>query len=178
MAMTKDGFPADVSEWVCDPADDHGYSYDKTYTRSTDDKGHSTTVRVNAPPYVVAELKAIVAKHDTWRTVEDVFRDGAFHRLRWHADGGQDPRAAELAKRMSGLEAVERLNRQREECSRFLEEVKTALSAAREEGDVAGITAVLYQVDEVTPTMNAYWRDKVNDRVKDYRLFLAQHEDV
>lgn len=64
-----------------------GYDQDNFYFRSTDDKGHSTTLRLCIPLYLGGDLKRIVdTGYFPYRTPEDIGRDALYHRVH-HLNG-------------------------------------------------------------------------------------------
>lgn len=61
------------------------YDPEKFYTRSKDKQGHSSTIRVNIPDYLMANLAELVQSKaiPAYRTREDFVRDAIVHRFAW-----------------------------------------------------------------------------------------------
>ncbi len=73
------------------------YDPDKIYTASKDQQGHSHTLRINIPDYLVARLAELVQSKaiPAYRTKEDFVRDAIVHRLAWIQDQLEHGRLAE-----------------------------------------------------------------------------------
>lgn len=75
-----------------DPWGDQGYSSDKYYMDSSDERGHSVTITMNIPPELAARLAKIVeSKMWPHRSKGDIGRDALNHRLKYLEDHAPDP---------------------------------------------------------------------------------------
>ncbi len=71
-----------VKEWRTGEAT--SYREDDYYTRSADERGHSTTTLLRLPPDVMGMAEEIVQlRKFPYRTVQDIIRDGILHRIQY-----------------------------------------------------------------------------------------------
>ncbi len=74
--------PADKALWA---AEETNYSPYNFYTGSKDPQGHSTFHRIRTADHVSAQMNVLVASKEIkqYKTVADIWRDSARHRLHW-----------------------------------------------------------------------------------------------
>lgn len=158
--------------WVYDPEAQH-YDINEFYTRSTDDKGHYKSVRVNLPGYLKAQLDQIIAKdeHCPWRSVPDIFRDAVHHRLQWYAENRDDLEIDNVLCLQRAQERLARRDEERKESAALVELVANQLIEAKHEDDPSAIVAILSLAEHATTKMSAYWQAKMEAVVRDYQSY-------
>lgn len=75
-----------MAQWKLESGQE--YDPEKFYTRSKDKQGHSSTIRVNIPDYLMANLAGLVQSKliPAYKTREDFVRDAIVHRFAWVTD--------------------------------------------------------------------------------------------
>lgn len=117
--------PTGFDPWLL-KADD--YSPEKFYTRSVDEKGHREKIwQVQFPPHILAAMNGFVGQRyvGEYRTVADLLRDAAYHRLRWLNEAVKDG----VLQRTLDLEAVAV---EIEQATARIQENERVVGAARE----------------------------------------------
>ncbi len=107
------------------------YDPEKFYTRSKDKQGHSSTLRINLPDYLMANLAELVQSKaiPAYRTREDFVRDAIVHRYAWVVDQLQNTTLATHfeaeRQRLNIIEDAARRLAESEENSQLLESLRT-----------------------------------------------------
>jgi uncharacterized protein YwgA len=60
-----------------------GYSEERFYTKSTDEKGHGEKLQVRVPQGVDSQVYAMVREIPQYRHINDIIRDALIHRLEY-----------------------------------------------------------------------------------------------
>lgn len=165
------------SEWDVEP--DNRYSPEQFYTRASDAQGHKEHVRVNIPPYIAAQVTALVQSGKfPYQTMADVLRDALYHRLH-HLSTKRDT---------AGLSAV--VGRYRRECrtADYLEEMRSVddlreavlkiVDQALDKRDYAGCR---YELDSLMEDVGEYrepFKSDMKKLLKECYIRLGKAEKV
>lgn len=148
---------------------DGGYSPNQFYTASSDKTGDRITYRVNVPGDVGAELIRLVqsGKVPYYRTVQDVWRDALYHRLRWVADLVGDPELQEAVAIMRRQALIDRRLRQLEQQKHYVDSLELLLRTLRSTGDQAQMLEVLEEQDPAA--LPEAFRERAVEVIRNYR---------
>lgn len=113
----------------------NGYSRDSFYVTATDDKGHSSKVRISVPPSLKGQLSALIASKvlPMYRTEEDFHRDAIVHRLHDVTEmmnGGTfelAPDMAAIGRAMEALSTLEMYNQRIADDQAMAEKIESLL---------------------------------------------------
>lgn len=159
---------------------DAEYSEFRLFTRSTNKHDHSTKVQVNVTPEFAAMITEAVNKGlvPGYRTPADVFRDGAFHRIRFWATNNGDPefrRRAEVLIQTEMLRCeIEQMRQEREGIEANIRDAGVELDNFARLRDVNGLArfgATLAKMN-IPDAYRERWDREVMDRLNELRVRL------
>lgn len=147
-----------------------GYSEDRFYTKSSDQRGHSQMLRVWLPQGIDAQVYAAVNDIPQYRTVQDFVRDAIVHRLEY------------LQKRYKISKAMQRLldlERSRAESERrsaevdtmtaAIDEVAAALTKTWEAGDYALFAQEIDEAEALIDQLRDPYQQRLSKMVGDWK---------
>lgn len=130
-----------------------GNTYDITevYSHSSDDKGHSDSVRVKFPTMVEPIIHEVMNTDPRYKSVHDFVRDAVMHRLHYYSINGVPDIEEDLAFQRLSV-ATARMAERSRGWAMLVEQVKLAGEAMLKDGDLIGLgdfLAVNYTDEEM-----------------------------
>ena len=133
---------------------------------STDEKGHSATVRVNIPNDMAQMVNQIVQKgYFEYRTREDIIRDSLYHRLAW-LDANRDLGLGEKLRRLRSLDYILEDENERIEFQHRMEKLGQELAAIPDEEEQKRLVSDLASQVHLMP--EGYWKKRHLAYLKDH----------
>ena len=143
-----------------------GYAPDQFYTRSTNEKGFSTKMRVNLSPAINAAVMEMVHSKEfsAYHSVSDFIRDAVMHRLQYLREHGADtPLIRELCEievSNAMMATHELVTTQRTE---QLANAERMLDLVRKGGDTEHLSTVLHELDIQADIMPEPWAGRMRE---------------
>lgn len=110
---------------------EESYSPSQFYTKSCDDRGHSTYTRlVRIQPAVVEQIEALIAAKEipAYRSVADFFRDSIIHRLAYIRENVNNPKMREKMSEILRLIHLEQVTQRLEDELTRYEELREKIA--------------------------------------------------
>lgn len=133
---------------------------------STDEKGHSATVRVNIPNDMAQMINQIVQKgYFEYRTREDIIRDALYHRLAW-LDANHDLGLGEHIRRLRAMDYIIEKESENIAFQGRIERLNQELASIPDEGEQKRLINAI--MEEVYSMPKGYWRSRYLTYLKDH----------
>lgn len=151
-----------------------GYSVEEFYTRSKDNKGHSTVYHIRLPDDVAGELPAIIqsGKIPAYRTTADIWRDALIHRLHWLSENFEAlPNIESVRNTITRIAVENNTLRYTEEITsynRMLQQIQTSCDLALEARDLERLSSYLTEQRELVEEMREPFRSRAMELLKGY----------
>ncbi len=139
---------------------------------STDDKGHSSTVRVNIPNDMAQMINQIVQKgYFEYRTREDIIRDALYHRLAW-LDANHNLGFGEKLRRLRSMDYILEDESERIEFQSRIEKLSQELLAIPDKDEQRRLVSDL--ANQIHSMPNGYWKKRHLAYLKDHYSHLLK----
>lgn len=139
---------------------------------STDEKGHSSTVRVNIPNDMAQMMNQIVQKgYFEYRTREDIIRDSLYHRLAW-LDTNRGLGLGEKLRRLRSMDYILDDEQERIEFQHRIEKLGQELATIPDEDEQKRLVSGL--ASQVQSMPEGYWKKRYLAYLKDHYGHLVK----
>lgn len=147
--------------------EDPGYREDNFYTKSTDNRGHSGSIRVPVPTTLAAEIEALVASRmiPDYRTPQDVLRDAMVHRLHWLSEALKNGRLKRVVSVHARLAERQRQIQEMQELQELLNQTEDACSKAVAQRDWRLLAEILNDSEDELDLLHEPYFTRMKDLI-------------
>lgn len=176
LAEYKETHYGSRSSWQTTSESDGDYDPKRFYTRASDKKGHFTTLRVNVPNTLVAQLANLAndRRIPQYRSLEDIVRDGTYHRAKQVALSVDDEdlnHAVDMAMLISDEINLMEKEKQGQE---FVEAVQVNASRMAARGEWDALKKYLAEREAYLDSLPRPWNEELEGLIADHRARMKR----
>jgi hypothetical protein len=146
------------------------YDAGKFYTRATDTKGFSSTIRVAIPPEVMGRILDLCERVPQYKGSRDFARDAIVHRLHYLAEAGvTSPEIVQWLREERLQATIDVTNHQRIAREKIVSSADEALRELSRAGDHDARAAMLEDLDDYARTLPPYWAAQLRNTIRAHR---------
>lgn len=160
---------SDTRLWTYSEAEEgSSYDLDRYYTRSTDEKGHSNTFRINVNTLLGAQIRGKVADPNFpgYKTAPDFIRDAIYHRLKYLANKRELIDSQEAMEQERIAQEHARAQEQREMSRRTVEGLTKSMRSALDDRDHDAAREFVQIARAAMDYLPLHWTEKLGREVE------------